>query len=403
MSLDAPVRPERDVFDSSRKAESLPPRSVRQAPSTKAKSVAMMVPGGLEHSGGIGRWAGYVSQAWTNQNLSPPLEIIDTRGFGGPAVGVKTFLQAVGRLTMLAARGRLGIVHANLSIRGSTIRKCIIAVLARMLGVPVVVHLHGSGYPMFYKDLPPWAKRPVRALFAHAVHVIVLGRFWADWVADNLDVPREKITILYNGVSSPENGVGASGSLARKQEPGRPCHIVLLGRIGARKGVPELLQALSSDGMRERNWRATLAGDGEVDVYSREASARGLDGRVAFTGWLDGPGAAALIADADILVLPSHAENFPISVIEGLANEVAVVTTPIGTTPELLTHDESVLFVPVGDAPALATALAALIDDPELRGRIAAAGHKVFMDKLDIDVLAARLADLHTSLVERQR
>ncbi len=367
-------------------------RSRRHAP----KRIAMMVPGGLEHSGGIGRWAGYVTLAWRDQDLQPPLEIIDTRGFGNAGVAAWSFLKALARLIVLGLGGRLGVIHANLSVRGSTVRKYGIGVLARLMGVPLVLHLHGSSYATFYEGLPGFFQRRVRALFGQAEQVIVLGESWADWVSAALSVPRSKITVLYNGVRAPDPA-------PRPGVAGAACHIVLLGRIGARKGVPELLAALSSDALRQRRWRATLAGDGEVDTYAREAATRGLAGRVVFTGWLDAPQAAALIADADILVLPSHAENFPISVIEALANRVAVVTTPIGATPELLTQDRSVRFVPVGDADALADTLCALIDDPESRSRIAAAGHEVFVEKLDIDMLAAKLASLHARLLVRRR
>jgi glycosyltransferase involved in cell wall biosynthesis len=333
-----------------------------------------------------------VQRAWCEQGLEPPLEIVDTRGSGNWAAGAVAFCRALARLAALHRQGQLGSIHANLSVRGSTVRKYIVAALARASGVPIVLHLHGSGYADFYARSPGWAKRRIRALFAGAAHVIVLGQVWADWVEHALSVPRERITVLYNGVPAP-------GPATRCRSADRVDHIVLLGRIGARKGVPELLAALASEQLRRRRWRATLAGDGEVGAYARDAAARGLAGRVVFAGWLDSTRAAALIADADLLVLPSRAENFPLSVIEALANRVAVVTTPIGSTPELLTDGESVRFVPVGDVAALASALCSLLDEPAERASIAAAGHAVFRRHLDIDALAPRLAALHRRLL----
>jgi glycosyltransferase involved in cell wall biosynthesis len=349
------------------------------------KVVAMLVPGGLEHAGGIGRWAGYLQQSWIAQGLKPPLEIIDTRGHGHPGRAAASFSRAFYRIVRLRAQGRLGVVHANLSKRGSTVRKLIVARLAGALGVPLVLHLHGSGYDAFYAGLPKRVQRTVQGMFRRADQVIVLGRFWADWVESTVGVPGERIQVLYNGVPKP-----AASRVAHEG-----CHIVLLGRIGPRKGVPELLDALSSDLMRQLEWTATLAGDGELEPYRRLVEKRGLTGRIRFSGWLDQGDAAELIAAADILVLPSHAENFPISVIEALAAGVPVVTTPVGATPELLTDGESALFVPVGDAGALAAALARLADDKAARARIAAAGHQVFLERLDIDALARRLSGIH--------
>ena len=83
------------------------------------------------------------------------------------------------------------------------------------------------------------------------------------------------------------------------------------------------------------------------------------------------------------------------SVLEALAHGVAVVATPVGTTPEILENGVSALLVPPGDVTALGEALARLIDDPALRGRIAAAGHGVFRARLDIALAAERLTELY--------
>ncbi len=349
----------------------------------------MLVPGGLEHAGGIGRWAGYLQESWEAQGLQPPLEIIDTRGVGSAVHATASFMRALLRLMSLQATGRLGVVHANLSKRGSTARKLIVSLLAAATGMQFVLHLHGSGYDEFFARLPSFWQRRVAAMFRRADHVIVLGRFWQDWVIGTLGVPAERITILHNGVRRQP---------VQTRNPG-PCRILLLGRIGPRKGLPELVDALASPALRGRDWQAMLAGDGEVEAYRQRVRQAGLSGRIDLLGWVDAKVAADLLAQADILVLPSHAENFPISVIEGLAAGVAIIATPVGATPELLQDGRSALFVPVGNAAALADAIARLIDDPGLRRSIAKAGHEVFAGGLDIDGLARRAAALHAAML----
>src|SRR4051794_14311933 len=189
------------------------------------KVVAMLVPGGLGHAGGVGGWGGDLQQSWAAPGVQPPLGIIDTRGDGDPGPAAASFSRALYRIVRLRAEGRLGVIHANLSKRGSTVRKLIVARLARALGVPLVLHLHGSGYDAFYAGLPKWAQRTVQGMFRHADQVIVLGRFWADWVQSTVGVPGERIQVLYNGVPK----------LAAPRVAHEGCHIVLLGRIGPRK------------------------------------------------------------------------------------------------------------------------------------------------------------------------
>src|SRR5690606_27648404 len=112
--------------------------------------------------------------------------------------------------------------------------------------------------------------------------------------------------------------------------------LLFLGRLGPRKGVPDLLAALAGPRMHALNWRALLAGDGPLDSYRAEVRAKGLAGHVDILGWQSASQTAALCRSADILVLPSHAEGLAMAVIEGLAHGLAVVTTPVGAHPEVI-------------------------------------------------------------------
>jgi glycosyltransferase involved in cell wall biosynthesis len=359
--------------------------------------VCMLVPGGLEYAGGMGRWAGYLLGAWSQNGAArPPIVIIDTRGRGSRLIGVLAFPRALAQLAGYFLRGRLALIHANLASRGSTVRKCVVTYLASWLGIPVVIHLHGAFFDRFYRGLGPFAQKRVQGMFARASAVLVLGEVWRRFLVDTVGVADAKVAILFNGVPEPREA-------RRPARPGAPCRIVMLGRLGARKGVPELLAALDSATLRARDWRATLAGDGEVEATRRQVEDLGLAGRVNLPGWIDAGRAARLLSEADILVLASHAENMPLSVLEALAHGVAVVATPVGTTPEILENGVSALLVPAGDAAALADALARLIDDTDLRARIAASGHAVFRRHLDIVRAADFLAELYHAQAPMQR
>jgi glycosyltransferase involved in cell wall biosynthesis len=352
----------------------------------------MLCAGGLEHSGGIGRWAGYLVPAWRARGLAPPLHIIDTRGHGGWPVAARAFVAALAQLVRLRLSGRLLLIHANTSTRGSTVRKTIVAALAGVMGVPLIVQVHDGRYIDFYRSVPAPARAAIRWLFRRPARVIVLGRIWRDLLSTEIGVPRERMMILPNAVALPPR-------LARATPPDGIVHIVLLSRLWEPKGLPELMQALGSAELRGRHWRATLAGDGDVERYRQDAVRRGIAERIAFPGWLDAPGVARLLEESDVCVLPSHVENLPVAVVEAMACRVAVVTTPVGAVPEILRDEESALFVPVNDAAALTAALARVIDDAGLRRRLAAAGHAYFLENLEIGAAATRLAGLYRSVL----
>jgi glycosyltransferase involved in cell wall biosynthesis len=174
---------------------------------------------------------------------------------------------------------------------------------------------------------------------------------------------------------------------------------LFLGRLSARKGVPELLRALASPSLASLQWRATLAGDGPLDEFRELAVSLGISERVDFPGWVDEASVKALNAHADILVLPSHAEGLAMAVLEGLSYGLVVVTTPVGAHTEVIEPDVSGILVPPGDVAALAEALARVIDDGDARERLGSGARRRFLEKFDVRGYSDRLAQLHIDLL----
>ncbi|RAH98459.1 glycosyl transferase [Acuticoccus sediminis] len=348
------------------------------------------VAGGCEHGGGIGRLVGYVVD---NAPARGCHYVTDTRGPRWSVMRSPPVL-AVALAEMLVDRVLLPnrVHHLHIAGRGSTARKVILGTVARWTGCRHVVHLHDYDYAGDLIRRPAWQQWMIRRLFRGANHVIVLGRRDRSTVVDLLGVEPARVSILRNCVPDP-------GSRERDApRAGAPVGIVFLGQLGTRKGVPELLDALASPVMDSGNWHATLAGDGPVEDYTERAAALGLTSRVSLPGWLGEADARALCAGADILVLPSHGEGFAMAVLEGLAHGLAVVTTRVGAHDEVLKDERSCLFVPVGDARALARALARLVADPALRTRLSEGGRTLFLSQFGIEGYVIRLEDLHRTI-----
>jgi glycosyltransferase involved in cell wall biosynthesis len=348
----------------------------------------MLTPGDLEHSGGIGRAIGYVVDAWQRSGDGPAVALIDTRGPAHIVFAPVYFAAALWQLRRMARRGELDLLHLNLSSRGSTVRKLIVAAWARAFGVPYLIHLHGSRFDRFYRGLPRLAQRLVRSMFAGAAQIIVLGERWKNFVVAEIGADPAKIAIVYNGVPAPPRTPRAGAESAS-------CHVLFLGRLGARKGTPELIAALADPALATLAWRATIAGDGDIESFRMLASTKGVAARIAFPGWVDRGGVDRLLAAADILVLPSHEEGLPVAVIEALANGIAVVTTPVGALPEVLCDGETALLIAPGDAAGLAQALRRLIADPLLRQRIGGAGAAVYRRHFRVEDVAERILALY--------
>ena len=167
--------------------------------------------------------------------------------------------------------------------------------------------------------------------------------------------------------------------------------------------MPDLLAALATPALQARAWQATIAGDGEVERMVRLCGALGLSARVSLPGWAGREAAAALLAQADMLVLPSYHEALPMAVIEALSWTIPVVTTPVGAVSEFLTDGLDALLVTPGDVPGIAGAIGRLLDDPALAARIAVGGHRVFALRLEAGVAAGRLLGVYADVVTEGR
>ena len=346
------------------------------------------LPGGREQGGGIGRLVKYIAET------APPgvtHRVADTRGPRFRLPGSALHLAAA-MATLLADRivAPERIHHIHVAGRGSTVRKVILTAVARAVGARHVLHLHDYDYASDLAHRPPWQVALVRRMFQGADRVAVLGQRDRDTVVHDLGVEPARVVILRNSVPDP--------GPRQPREAAVPT-ILFLGTLGPRKGVPELLSALALPVMRDLRWRAVLAGDGPVETYAREARSLGLADPVSMPGWLDSDATRALLSEATILVLPSHGEGMAMAVLEGLAHGLAVVTTRVGAHQEAIEDGVSGVFVPVGDAPALAATLARLVADPATCDRLGSAARERYLTHFSMDGYMVALSALYADLL----
>ena len=371
-------------------------------PAARPIKVLVLCPGRLEHGGGIGRQMGYFLAALPYAAETPAYRVIDTRGpwFLGSArwripMSGLYLVAAAFQITWAGIAGQPTLLHVNITGRGSTLRKLMLMAIARAVALPYVLHIHDYDYAADVRAQGELMRRLVRGMFAAAAQIIVLGTEAERTLRAALALPDAPILVMPNAVPDPHPAPRATAGVA----PADPVRLVFLGHLSARKGVPELLEALASPALAALPWRATLAGGGPVDEFRAQAAALGLADRVAFPGWMDQAAASALCAAADILVLPSHAEGLAMSVLEGLAHGLAVVATPVGAHAEVIEPEKSGLLTPPGDVAALAAALARVVGDPALRERLRAGARERFLDRFDVRSYSARLARLHVGLL----
>jgi glycosyltransferase involved in cell wall biosynthesis len=354
--------------------------------------IYLVTPGGARGRGGIGRVVGYLERGWRARGGEVNLHVVDSYGPQGRMLMPAAFAWALLRLVALACLGRIDLLHLNMAERASVWRKGIVVWLGFLFRIPVVLHCHGAELVEWSRGLLPLGRRLLVATLARVDRVVVLGSYWRDFMVDELGVPPGRVDVLWNAV--PAAGV------ARRHHDG-VVRLLFLGRLGERKGVPELLAALGEPRLRALPWSAVLAGDGAVERFRREVADAGLAQRIELPGWIEEAAAQRYLAEADILVLPSHNEGLPIAVLEAMAGGLAIVTTPVGAITDAIRDDDTGLLVPAGDTPALAGALHRLIQDEALRQRLGERARARFAADFSIEACIERLTAIYAAALRK--
>jgi glycosyltransferase involved in cell wall biosynthesis len=340
--------------------------------------------------GGMFRVADYLLQA--QQSEVPPeaaeLRALDTRGSAGALYSLWILTTALMKVARGRASGQLAGIHVNMAERLSVFRKGAVIVLSRALGVPVVLHLHAAQLHHFYPRLPRPLQAVTRWVFSLPASCVVLGTAAQRFVVNELRVPSSRVEIVINGVPAPTAPRRISKANAVKR-------LLFVGNLSERKGVTDLLQALSRPGFEDLQLELVLAGGGDIQGYQAKANALGLEEKVRFTGWSEQKEVAALMAEADLLVLPSYDEGLPLVILEALANGVAVVCTPVGEIPSALQHGITACFVEPGDVNGLAASLQDLLRQPDLIKALEKNGKALYEQKFSLPRFFFNIARIH--------
>jgi glycosyltransferase involved in cell wall biosynthesis len=346
--------------------------------------ILMAAPFGPQGKGGIDRLTDLIIETMERRaDLGVRVVRLTTRGNGTLSKGSLTFALAIINFWR-AARGRkVDLLHIHLASYGSTYRKAILATLAARMEIPYIIHLHSGRFDEFWHNAPAVVEKAISRMFTKSEGIIVLGEYWKNVICARLPAVKDKIIVLPN--ATPSAGCKQSTPLAPT------IHVTFLGLLGKNKGTPQLLDALGRLADRD-DWRATIAGNGEIEASRARALQLGIADRVDFPGWLDPHATRSLLCHTDILTLPSFSEGLPMAILEAFAYGVAVVATPVGSVPEVIEHERNGLIVPVGDAKALADALLRLINDGDLRRRLGKAAKQDHGDRYEVNGYIGRLA-----------
>ena len=203
-----------------------------------------------------------------------------------------------------------------------------------------------------------------RYLLSEAAHLVGVSQGVSESLTTAVEVPREKVTTIYNPVITPDLRAKAAEQPDHSwlRDDGTPV-ILAVGRLGKPKDYPTLIRAFARL-TTHRACRLVILGEGPLrkEIEGLVENFK-LSDRVSLPGWVQNP--FAFMAHASLLVLSSTFEGLPSVLVEALACGCPCVSTDCPSGPaEILLNGDIGPLVPVGDDAALAEAMERVLDRP---------------------------------------
>lgn len=304
-------------------------------------------------------------------------------------------------LVHLLRRERPTLMH------GFTI-KCAVygSLAARLAGVPARVNaVAGMGYVFTSPQMKARLLRPVvRSLLR-----LALGGRGARLILQNAD---DVALFQQAGLVDPENirlirgsGVNCAqlAMAAQTKVPGDGrMRVLLASRLLWDKGLAEFVAAVRQLRLQGCAIHAMLAGtpDQGNPAAVPEATIHGwvAEGVVTWLGHVDDM--ASLLASVDVVVLPSHREGLPRTLVEAAACGLPLITTDVPGCREVVSDGVDGLLVPKGNSEALAQAIRRLREDPELAHRLGDAARLKARAQFDERIVIQRTLEVYAELCD---
>jgi glycosyltransferase involved in cell wall biosynthesis len=273
-------------------------------------------------------------------------------------------LQTLWQLIRLFREERPALVHTHTSKAGVLGR-----VAAWIARVPVIVHTpHGHVFYGHFGPLRSWLFLQIeRVLSASTDRLIALTESERQDHLDRKVGKVDRFAVVPSGIDRERFG---RARVQGKQQPewfGCPPDALVVGSVGWLtdiKGHEYLIEAIAKLKQAYPSLHLVIIGSGDRhEALLEQAESSGLRDAVHLLGHRDD--IEVCLAGMDLFVLPSLNEGMGRALIEAMAAGLPVIASRVGGIPAVISHEQTGLLVPPGDAASLAEALRRLLDRPE--------------------------------------
>jgi L-malate glycosyltransferase len=252
-------------------------------------------------------------------------------------------------------RWRSEVIHVHFAVPAGAAAWC----LSHLSGVPYLLTAHlgdiPGGVPEKTSRWFGWVFPFTIPIWRRASRIITVSEFSAALVRKSYSLDPLVIP----------NGIDLRALPEREYQVHHPPGVIFAGRFVPQKNLLALVEALAQ--LTDLPWACTLLGDGpEHDAVKQAIASHHMEKRFALPGWVTNETVLSVMAENDVLCMPSLSEGLSVAGVEALAMGLAILTTRVGGSADLVEPGLNGYIMDPGDTRAIANALRHLLSDPEV-------------------------------------
>lgn len=296
------------------------------------------------------------------------------------------------KLIRLARRHDVRLIQTHLL--GSAVYGAFLGLLIR---TPVISVLHG---PTDLKNPGRLPRLKARLIARYCSRIVAVSASTRE-ALDNFGILPERSLLIQNGIDTMRYSPGRANDL--RTELGLSSQDVLIGAVGnirKPKAYEDLIEAAAMLLPSHPHVHLVIVGQGDdfaLAALRSQALSLGIASRVHFIGFRQA--SPDLYRNLDVFVSSSRSEGLSLAFLEAMSTGLPVVATRSGGPQEVIEHGHTGLLVPVNDPEALSAALKSIIEAPELRQTVGAAGRDRVIGNYSLNSTLQQYKKLYRTLL----
>jgi len=286
------------------------------------------------------------------------------------------------------------IIHINTTDYWVFWESSIYVIISKILSRKTILHIHATTFHKFYNNTNSMIKRFIIKTLKMTDKIIILSsrqkKLYMKFVSKN------KLSVILNVT----NYKIFQDQSKRKLSESNVIKILFIGgEESKRKGIYDVIKAIPIVVNKfGENILFIFLGRCNTNKLTDICKKKNIQKYVDFQGYVEEPEKIKVMNSSDIFVLPSYAEGLPISILEAMAAGLPIISTPVGSIPDVIKEDLHGYLIDPGDYYTLANKITLLAENSKLRNNMGEINKETILVEYDINLLVNKMSELYNAL-----